>query len=210
MPSTVTRLIPRPLRHFVGNHVRAPSAFWDGLMRAGLPSPVPPTERFKRRVIARYAPGIDTFVETGTFRGDTVEAVRGLFAHVWSIELGHDLVVAAQRRFAPWSNVRIIEGDSGVVLSQILPEIDRRCLFWLDSHWVPGGDTAHGGVETPLLAELRAVLARRERDIILIDDIRLMGAGDYPSIEVITGLVAQASPPRSLRVVHDIARIAPE
>jgi hypothetical protein len=159
-------------------------------------------------VIAGYAPGIDAFVETGTYRGDTIEALRSRFRSVWSIELSHVLAARAQQRFAASPNVRILEGDSAVVLRTILPEISEPCLFWLDGHW-SGGETALGDSETPLLAELNAVLARSYRDIILVDDARLFGTGDYPSSEMIADLVDRARPARALSIRHDIARIVP-
>ena len=174
----------------------------------GLPSPVPPTPSFKHRVIASYAPGFDAFVETGTYQGDTIEAVRSWFRSIWSIELSHVLAARAQQRFAGSSNVRILEGDSAVVLPTILPELGEPCVFWLDGHWC-GGETAHGDSETPLLVELTAVLARSYRDIILVDDARLLGTRGYPSSEMIADLVDRARPARALTIRHDIARIVP-
>lgn len=171
-----------------------------------MPTPVPPTAAWKHRVIASYGSGLETFVETGTFRGDTVEAMRGRFPSVVSIELAPALAKAARQRFANVPNVRIVEGDSGTVLPTILPS--KRTLFWLDGHWC-GGDTALGAAETPLLAELTAVLGRRQRDVILVDDARLLGRRGYPSLDTIRGLVEHAVPRRHLTVADDILRIVP-
>jgi hypothetical protein len=202
-------LLPRPVRHYVRLIWRPePRPFWDWVRLAGLPSPVPPTPGFKHRVIAEYAHGFDTFVETGTFRGDTIEAVRSTFRAVWSIELSHNLAAAARRRFAASPNVQIVEGDSGAILPGLLAHLDGPVLFWLDGHWC-GGETAKGEIETPLLAELRAVLARHDADVILIDDARLLGRGDYPSVQTVAVLVRAALPARTIAITHDIARITP-
>jgi hypothetical protein len=186
-----------------------PGPISDVLRRAGVRSPVPPPPAFKHRVILGYGSGIDNFVETGTYRGGTVDAVKTKFRSVVSIELSHDLAAAAQARFASTGNVRIIQGDSGHVLPQLLPELPGTCLFWLDGHW-SGGETALGESETPLLAELEAVLARGERDVILVDDARLLGTRGYPSVATIRELVARASPPRSSPIADDIMRITPQ
>jgi hypothetical protein len=205
----VKRAIPRPLRRALRRFWPTTARpFWDHVRMRGLPSPVPPTPAFKHREIARYAPGINAFVETGTYRGDTVEAMRSRFRDVWSIELSHDLATAAARRFAGAPNVRILEGDSATILPTILPELLEPSLFWLDGHWC-GGETAHGETETPLLAELIAVLARPQPDVILVDDARLLGTRGYPSVEAIVSMVEGALPPRALSIVHDIARIVP-
>lgn len=207
--SALKRLVPRPLRR-LGRRLwpSKPRPFWDRLRLLGLPSPVSPTPAFKHRVIESYSSGIDNFVETGTYRGDTVEAMRQQFRAVWSIELAHDLAVDAQRRFVAWPHVTILEGDSATVLPEILPGIANPCLFWLDGHWC-GGETAHAETETPLLAELQMVLARTETDVILIDDARLLGTRGYPALETIVRLVGHAVPRRTLQISHDIARIVP-
>jgi hypothetical protein len=171
---------------------------------------MPPTEPFKRRVIARYAGGFPTFVETGTYQGDTVDAVRSMCAAVWSIELSPVLAERARERFAADPTVRILEGDSGVILpAKVLPNLDGPALFWLDGHWTEGADTARGPVDTPLVAELQAILRRRERDVILVDDVRMFGTGHYPSLDKVAEMVRSATPARELQVADDIARVVP-
>lgn len=199
-------VVPRPVRLYLRRFWLEPKPFWDRVRLAGLPTHVPPSPAFKHRVIKEHAHGLDTFVETGTFRGDTIEAVRTLFRDVWSIELSPDLAAAARKRFAASPNVQIVEGDSGTALPELLPRLDGPVLFWLDGHWC-GGDTAMGETETPILAELQTVLARPETDVILIDDARLLGRGDYPSVATVEGLVRNALPPRTMEIVHDIVRI---
>lgn len=63
--------------------------------------PNPPPHLVKQSVIRRYAQqyGIRTFIETGTFHGDMVEAMRKHFDKMYSIELSQDLCARAKARF---------------------------------------------------------------------------------------------------------------
>lgn len=197
-------LLPLPVRRQV-RRLWEPNYFWDAMRTLRLSDAMPPSEHYKRRVLAHSGRGLASFVETGTFRGDTVEAMRRRFSAIWSIELGHDLALAAQRRFARWPHIEIIEGDSAAVLPTVLPRIEGPALFWLDGHW--NGDELTAPGHHPLMDELRAVLARGERDVILVDDVRMFGTGDYPSLEMVAALVARASPPRKVSVIDDIMHV---
>ena len=82
---------------------------------------VSPPALFKRAVIKQYAkkfsPSI--FIETGTYLGDTVAAVKNLFSEIHSIELGENLAKEARKRFAKYSHIKIHQGDSAIVLPEI-------------------------------------------------------------------------------------------
>ena len=62
----------------------------------------PATQEVKIKNILALRDEIDarTFVETGTYRGDMVEAVKKEFDKIYSIEIGQELAVSAQKRFA--------------------------------------------------------------------------------------------------------------
>jgi len=55
--------------------------------------PVPPPHVAKQRVLREYAERyhLKIFVETGTYRGDMVEAMKHLFHKIYSIELSDTL-----------------------------------------------------------------------------------------------------------------------
>src|SRR2546425_12007741 len=83
------------------------------------------------------------FVETGTYRGDMVEAMKPLFHKIYSIELSDALFAEAQRRFRLDTHVELIHGDSGKELGRVMERIHQPALFWLDGHY-SAGDTARG------------------------------------------------------------------
>src|SRR5215469_3992469 len=56
--------------------------------------------------------GLRTFIETGTFLGDTIAAQVDRFDRLVSIELKPDLVEKARARFMPHPKVSIIQGHS--------------------------------------------------------------------------------------------------
>lgn len=67
----------------------------------------------RRSVIRRAgkAHGLNVLIETGTNRGDTPWALRGVFDRIYTIELDRHLWREAQRRFAREENVVCLRGD---------------------------------------------------------------------------------------------------
>ncbi len=175
--------------------------------------PLPPPPQYKYRVISEYAArfGTRTLIETGTYLGDAVRACLGVFDRIYSIELDRCLHERAARRFRRCRNVRILHGDSGEVLPAVLEEVRDRALFWLDGHY-SGGITAKGTRETPVMAELAAILAHDVRGhVVLIDDARCFnGSHDYPTIAEIESLLAVQPYARTLDRECDIIRIVDE
>ncbi len=173
--------------------------------------PPPPPDIVKRGMIKAYARqfGCSYLVETGTFFGDTIQAMLDTFERIWSIELAPDLAAAAQRRFATHKHVQIIEGDSSEVLREIVPRLDQATLFWLDGHWNGDELTAKGQTASPLLAELETVLAEPPgRHVILIDDARAFtGVGDYPALSDIREFVQARWQQPQFYVLDDAIRI---
>ncbi|MDD5318599.1 MAG: hypothetical protein PHF79_02140, partial [Candidatus Pacebacteria bacterium] len=54
-----------------------------------------------------------TFIETGTYLGDMLYAIRNDFDKIYSIELSNELFARAQKRFKRNKHIEIINGDSG-------------------------------------------------------------------------------------------------
>jgi hypothetical protein len=203
---TAVRRTPlyRPLRAFLG---RRDVARWEAQGR-----PVPPPHEIKERTLKAYAARyrLAVLVETGTFSGTMVEALRGGFERVYSIELGDDLYDKAVRRFAGKDDVELIHGDSATELRRLVPRLDRPALFWLDAHY-SGGVTARGSQDTPVCAEIEAVLASHvRRNVILIDDARCFGTDPaYPTLDEVRSIIGSRDPAAGFDVADDIIRITP-
>lgn len=148
--------------------------------------PTPPCDDTKRGIIRDYATrsGCRIFVETGTFRGDTLAAVADLFDELHSIEIDPTLHRCAVERFQGDSKFRIHLGDSGRVISEIIKQYDEPILFWLDGH-ASGGETGTGTKSTPIIAELAAISRHKTKShVVLIDDAMDFGVElDYPTLD---------------------------
>jgi hypothetical protein len=155
-----------------------------------------PSSESKRAILRRIAEEhqCSVFVETGTFLGDTIAYLLPYFDSLISIELSAELAERARRRFEAESKVRIIQGDSAVVLKEVMEQLDQPSMFWLDGHYSHSctvGDetieTAIGTEPTPILKELDVILrTKTDRHIIVIDDARLFcGRQGYPMISEI-------------------------
>lgn len=119
----------------------------------------------------------DIFVETGSYRGDTLDFMKGRFRCLHSIELSrkwHEFCVA---RFKDCPHIHLHWGDSTELLPRILHRIDRPVILFLDAHY-SGGSTAkpEAGRDSPLLVELACLRSRPVDDIIIIDDASFFDA----------------------------------
>ena len=172
--------------------------------------PVPPPNSYKQWTVLTYGRRhrLRRFIETGTYRGDMVQAVHGQFEQVISIELGHELFEAARARFAACPNVTLLERDSTENLPEILATLEEPALFWLDAHY-SWGVTARGTKHTPILEEVSHILTHPvQNHVILVDDVRLFGReAGYPLLERVKALVREHCPRSSMAARHDILRI---
>ena len=182
---------------------------WNWTRSGGLPPP-PPLVKQRCVVAHQHTFGPEIMIETGTFRGEMVRAVRGVFREIYSIELSEELYRRAVDVFAAFPHINLLRGDSSDMLRTILARIDQPCLFWLDAHY-SGAGTGLGDRETPILAELECITRHSCRHhVILIDDARLFdGAHAYPSLAQLTALVHGFRPEWSVTVMDDIIRITP-
>lgn len=176
-------------------------------------APGPPPHFVKRATVRAYARrfGARTLVETGTYLGDMVEAMKDEFDRIYSIELGEELYRNACRRFQDHPEIVLLLGDSADVLRTVLPQLDDVTLFWLDGHWSEG-ITARGEKETPIVDELELILAARDRgDVILVDDAREVGTNPaYPTLDAMRGQVQSLRPRMEFSVAADIIRVTPK
>ena len=175
--------------------------------------PLPPPHTIKQQMILKQQKqfNLPCFVETGTFRGDMIEAVRKHFQYVYSIELQPDFYRDAQQRFKRNENVKLIQGDSATQLKELVATLSQPALFWLDGHY-SGGATARGRHDTPIMQELEHIynFPLGRQSIVMIDDARCFGQDkDYPSIEEIEKYIKTKLPNVSITVEHDAIHIIP-
>jgi hypothetical protein len=129
---------------------------------------------------------VDTFIETGTFLGDTALVAAKIFDNVHTVELSPEIASKAAQRLKPWNNVVVYQGESGEILNQLLPKCNgKNVLFYLDAHYSAhygGFHTAKGYAYTPILRELKALAAAENmHGVILIDDLRLFQDSRFPA-----------------------------
>jgi hypothetical protein len=171
-----------------------------------------PPHALKRMVVQRLARRFAAriLIETGTFHGDMISAVSEDFQQLVSIELDGSLASKARRRLRHFGHIEVIQGDSALLLPEVISKIAQPCIFWLDGHY-SGQGTARGLTETPILSELPAVLSHKVKDhVILIDDARCFdGSAGYPSLSDLRNLLERHGNEYSLTVHQDIIRIVP-
>ena len=198
----------RPLKNWVARRRQMSEyAEWERHGR-----PVPPPHLAKQRTLLDYAErfGLRTLIETGTYYGDMVEAMRGRFDRIVSIELSDGLYEQALRRFRGAKTIELIHGDSGVALQAVLRTLDRPALFWLDGHY-SAGETARGERDTPIFEELRHILDAPDLGhVVVIDDARYFGTDpSYPTLDELKRFVLSKRPALEISVEGDSIRITP-
>lgn len=149
----------------------------------------PSPAHIKRAVLLRNGVRGGTWVETGTFMGDTAALLSLDAKEVYTIEPDRALFEKAVTRFYDNQRIHVIHGLSENVLPSILPNLSGTVNFWLDGHY-SGGITHQGPTDCPVRDELSCIgnnLSRYENVTVLIDDIRCFDPSipeyaDYPDL----------------------------
>ncbi len=179
--------------------------YWYWILR-GRPARSP--HLLKQKVVREYGEkfGLRTLVETGTYYGEMVAAMKRHFDRIYSIEFVPELAARAARKFAREGKIRIFCGDSRVVMPEVLALLTGPALFWLDAGYY--GWVGKKGDQQRLSAELEMILSHPYSHIILLDDARgLTGRDGVPSVDDVKRYVESKFPQRSVRVEYDILRI---
>lgn len=131
-------MFKKTIKSFVGQKIISPvrdilagDAIRDGQqakeyiewLESGKPVPVPHIiKQLTVKKFARdYKPRI--FIETGTYFGDMVWAVKDTFEKIYSIELEKNLYRRAKAKFSKYKHISIIQGDSAEALPGILDAV---------------------------------------------------------------------------------------
>lgn len=170
---------------------------------------MPASPIVKRRVLERYSLPSATWVETGTYLGDTTHFLSSIAKKIHTIEPDLVLHTNAVKRFREVSTVECIHGTSEEIFPKLIPILTGDICFWLDGHY-SSGITFQGDRDTPIIEEfeiIRKSLGNYGNVVIFVDDVRCFNPtipeyADYPSI---TWLANQAETMKmSWRIEHDI------
>jgi hypothetical protein len=163
--------------------------------------------------------GIETFVETGTFEGKTIEAVRPLFQEVYSVELSPHYYTKAREKFGSDAAVHLAQGASPEFLRKERATFSTRpILFWLDAHWCSAENTGGENSQSPLLEEIDAIGSLHAKSVLLIDDARLYlcpparphKSAQWPDFHDVVARLMALSPSHRLMVLNDVILFYPE
>lgn len=115
-----------------------------------------------------------TFVETGTYRGETIFAMEPFFETLHTVEIKKEFLDACKAKYTG-NKIHFHLGDSSTILPKILSNIQGDAVFFLDGHW-SNKDTGRGAKDVPLFEELDSInLLLNGKALLIIDDYRLFG-----------------------------------
>ena len=137
------------------------------------------------------------FVETGTYLGHGIDlAIRAGFNEVRSIELSRSHFSRCKAKYRGCDDIKLYFGDSALILSKVISDIDSSITFWLDGHY-SGPGTAKGSTLSPILQELMQIKNHPiKTHTIIIDDVRLMGgvSFDFVTLKEIKSFILTINP----------------
>src|SRR5262249_23106066 len=162
--------------------------------------PVRSPHLVKQFAVREYAEhySLHILVETGTYYGEMVEAMKGRFAEIYSVEYSPELARRAQKKFSAWPHVHILEGDSQQKVPEVLKSLREPALFWLDAGYY--GWAGLQGDKQRLTTELEAILGQSVTGhVILMDDARgLNGQNGSPTVEQLKQRIQAQFPGRTV------------
>ena len=171
--------------------------------------PVRSPHLLKQMTVAEYGRRyqLRCLVETGTYYGEMVAAMRTQFDRIYSIELDPNLAAYSRERFKNYSQVEILEGDSSTLVPQVVAQLDSPALFWLDAGYY-GVDLAPGDLSRRL-TDRRALRSSPVRDhVVLRDDARMfVGTEKKFTAGQLVSWIEQEYPNRKVEIVRDIFRV---
>jgi hypothetical protein len=182
--------------------------YWYWILR-GKPQRSP--HLLKQKTVAEYGKnfGMRILIETGTYYGEMVSAMKSRFDAIYSVEQNAELAARAKKQFANYSQVKIIQGDSQTALPELLKSLDKPALFWLDAGYY--GWSNEQVDKKRLGVELDAILNHKiNGHVILMDDAHgLNGVNGALTIEEVTKKILTDFPNRKAEVAFDILRFTP-
>lgn len=142
----------------------------------------------------------DIFIETGTCYGRSVQnALDSGYQEIRSVEAKEEFVAHCLNLFVKEDKVRLWAGKSIDHLAEMIEDIKKPAVFWLDAHvsgeasaghadYLEKGEGSDYHQHTALKGELAIVLAHRNDHVILIDDQN----GSTPDNDVYIDMISKA------------------
>lgn len=122
--------------------------------------------------------GLTCFFETGTGTGASAAWASAHFEQVITVEAAMPMFVMSKHQLIAHPSVIGLLGDSRRHIREAIPTLPRT-LFWLDAHY--SGVETHGvDDQCPLLDEIDAIAATLDRNVVMIDDMRMIAAPPPP------------------------------
>lgn len=122
--------------------------------------------------------GISVFVETGTYKCNSILGMAPLFRELHTIELAKELYDQAVKK-CEGKGINLHHGDSAKILPVVARQIKEPVIFYLDAHWFVDPEVTKEN-PFPLWDEMRAILSRKMKDIIVVDDVHAFGRTHDP------------------------------
>jgi hypothetical protein len=117
--------------------------------------------------------GLRTFVETGTWKGDSALWASEKFDKVITIEIIEEYYQEAKKRLEEHENVTCLHGDSRVIVPKLVGELKSPTLWWLDAHWTGHPDFEKEYGKDNALIEIEAINTFEHKHAIMVDDYSL-------------------------------------
>jgi hypothetical protein len=174
--------------------------------------PIPAPNSIKWKVLLRHGGQSDSWIETGTYLGQTTRFLAKHSKHVISIEPSKILFENVLKTLRKFKNITLLNGTSeellGVAIEKILSSNHEHVCFWLDGHF-SAGNTFKGETDTPILSELKTIKAilGKLHVTIFIDDVRCFSNPNqeytsYPKLSELTEWAENSN--FSWLIEHDI------
>lgn len=158
---------------------------------------------------------VDSFIETGTYLGDTATWASDQFRKVVTIENSPEIYKSTSEKLSHINNIEFLFGHTTVKLDEIVTKLKVPVIFWLDAHW-SGGLTYGKTDECPILEELEIINHSDFPHSILIDDARLFTAPpppphntkNWPDLTAVLAAI-NSKPARYIIIIDDIILSVP-
>lgn len=116
---------------------------------------------------------ISSFVETGTYLGDTTEFMaKAVSFPIHTCEVKESLFDSSAERLRRYAHVSALHESSDKFIRRVIDRdiLGALPLFYLDAHWYD---------YWPLLDEVELITSKISRCVLIIDDFQVPGRNDY-------------------------------